>query len=93
MKYERDRKYALKVIDSCLYETLSLIDTLQSYGIHISLARIGDDIYFHGSLKGKKVEAFKNNTKASLSCIGDTLIILENLRLSISLPLYKEILK
>lgn len=78
MKYERDKEYALKVIDSCLYGTLSLIDVLgQPYGIPMSLARIGDNIYFHGSLKGKKIEAFKKNTKASLSCVGNTKVVPE----------------
>lgn len=64
MKYERDKEYALKVIYSYLYGTLSLIDVLgQPFGIPMSLARIGDNIYFHGSLKGKKIEAFKKTPR------------------------------
>ena len=70
-KYERDREYALKVIDSCIYGTLSMVDLKgDPYGVPISLARIDDHIYFHGSLKGKKMEILQNTPRVSLSCVG-----------------------
>ena len=78
MKYIRDLDYALKVIDECLYGTLSMIDgDGYPYGIPISLVRVGEYIYFHGSRKGKKIELLKSKPMVSLSCVGKTMVIEE----------------
>ena len=78
MKYIRDLDYALKVIDECLYGTLSMIDgDGYPYGIPINLVRVGEYIYFHGSRKGKKIELLESKPMVSLSGVGKTMVIEE----------------
>ena len=76
MRYERDREYALKVIDSCLYGTLSLADEEgRPYGVPISPAREGEYIWFHGARDGRKMALLAGNPKGHLTCVGEVRLV------------------
>ena len=76
MKYEQDRDYALKVIDQCLYGTLSLTDREgRPYGVPISPAREGVYIWFHGATRGRKMEILAGNPKGHLTCVGEVRLV------------------
>lgn len=53
------------LLQECEYGVLSLIDKNEPYGLAVNYVYIDDVIYFHGSLAGRKVDAIKENRKAS----------------------------
>lgn len=76
MRYERDREYALQVIDQCLYGTLSLTGADgEPYGVPISPAREGEYIWFHGAHEGKKMALLAGNPMGHLTCVGEVRLI------------------
>ena len=70
---EMDRDFAMAVADKCEYATIAMIDTDGSpYCLPISIARDGDNIYFHSAKEGHKISALKNAPDICMSCVGDT---------------------
>ena len=68
------KESAIDIVDKCEWATLATIDTDgMPYCIPLSIARIGDAIYFHCAKEGKKIDCFKRNDDVCISCIGDTL--------------------
>ena len=66
----KDKKIIKKIIDTAEYGTLALCDTEgKPYALPINYVRIGDDLYFHGSKKGRKIEAIESNKQASFSIV------------------------
>lgn len=53
---ERDESFAWSVFDQAAYGVLSMRDGDGGYGVPVSPARIGDKIYFHCALEGKKLD-------------------------------------
>ena len=66
---ERDRAFALAVIDECEYGTVA-IQGEQPYCLPLSLVRVGDDLYFHCALEGKKLELLRKNNAVWVSFVG-----------------------
>jgi len=66
----KDEKIIEKIIDDAEYGTLALCDVKgKPYALPINYVRIGDDLYFHGSKKGRKIEALESNKQASFSIV------------------------
>ena len=66
---ERDRAFGLAVIDSCEYGTVALQGD-EPYCLPLSLVRVGEELYFHCALEGKKLELLRQNNKVWVSFVG-----------------------
>ena len=66
---ERDREFGLAVIDECEYGTVA-IQGDEPYCLPLSLVRVGDDLYFHCALEGKKLELLRKNNAVWVSFVG-----------------------
>lgn len=70
---EMSREFGIEVIDKASYGVVSMIDEdNEPYGIPLSIARDGNNLYFHSALDGKKVKIFDKNPKVSVSFVGQT---------------------
>ncbi len=57
---ERDRSFAYAVIDRCEYGVAAFSTGEDTpYCIPLSLVRMGDDLYFHCALQGRKLELLR----------------------------------
>lgn len=66
---ERDREFGLAVIDECEYGTVA-IQGEEPYCLPLSLVRVGDDLYFHCALEGKKLDLLRRNNAVWVSFVG-----------------------
>lgn len=70
---QRDRAFALGVVDTCEWAVLSMIDEEQKpYGVPVTIVRDGDCICFHTALRGKKIDCLRRNEQVWVSCVGYT---------------------
>ena len=69
---ERDREFGLKVIDECEYGTVA-IQGEQPYCLPLSLVRIGEELYFHCALEGKKINLLRQNSTVWVSFVGENI--------------------
>lgn len=65
---ERDRSFALQVIDDCEYGTVAFSGE-SPYCVPLSLARAGDTLYFHCAFEGKKLEYLRKNPAVFVSFV------------------------
>ena len=56
---ERDAAFAWEVFDKAPYAVLSMRDGESGYGVPLSPARIGERVYFHCALEGKKLDCLE----------------------------------
>ncbi len=69
---QMDEDFALQVIDKCAYAVLStVLPDGTPYGIPLSVARVGEDLYFHCAPAGRKLEGLLHNPAVSIACVGD----------------------
>lgn len=69
---ERDKDFALAVVDKCEWGVLSVIATDgEPYGVPVSVVRDGEAVYFHTAKEGRKIDALKANPHVALVCVGD----------------------
>ena len=66
---ERDREFALAVIDQCEYGTVA-IQGEEPYCLPLSLVRVGEELYFHCALEGKKIDLLRENSAVWVSFVG-----------------------
>ena len=64
---ERDAAFAWEVFDKAPYGVLSLRDGEGGYGVPLSPARIGETVYFHCAMEGKKLDCLARWPQASLT--------------------------
>ena len=64
---ERDAAFAWEVFDRAAFGVLSLRDGEGGYGVPLSPARIGEKVYFHCALAGKKLDCIAQWPQASLT--------------------------
>ena len=67
---ERDREFGISVIDECEYGTVA-IQADEPYCLPLSLVRIGNDLYFHCALEGKKLDLLRGNNAVWVSFVGE----------------------
>ncbi len=69
---EKDKTFALSVVDGCKYAFLSVIDPDGNpYGVPLTVVRDGEYIYFHCAREGFKINCFQNNPYACMVCVTD----------------------
>lgn len=67
---ERDRQFALDVIDRCEYGVTAFVTEGSPYCIPLSLVRVGEELYFHCALEGYKLDLLRKNPKVCISFVG-----------------------
>ncbi len=67
---QRDRDFGLAVIDRCEYGTVA-IQGEEPYCLPLSLVRVGEDLYFHCALVGKKIDLLRENNVVWVSFVGE----------------------
>lgn len=73
---ERDRAFALRVIDSCEYAVLAMVTPEHKpYAVPLTIVREGDTVYFHSSQEGRKAEVLRRSPEVCLTCVGKTHIV------------------
>lgn len=65
-----DRDFGLDLIDRAAYGVLALIDGEGTYPVPLSLAREGEDLYFHSAREGRKVGLLKDGSLVNLVFVG-----------------------
>lgn len=67
---ERDREFALAVIDECEYGVAAISTGEETpYCIPLSLVRVGEELYFHCALEGYKLELLRKNPMVCISFV------------------------
>ncbi len=70
---ERDRAFAYAVIDRCEYGTAAFSAGEEGpYCIPLSMVRVGDDLYFHCALQGRKLELLRADPRVCVSFVTGT---------------------
>ena len=64
---QRDAAFAWSVFDRVPYGVLSLRDGDGGYGVPLSPARIGEKVYFHCAMEGKKLACIAQWPEATLT--------------------------
>ena len=73
---ERDRNFALDVIDRCDYGVISLVTPDgHPYCVPLSVVRIENEVYFHTATEGTKLDILRMNPYASLACVTGVQVI------------------
>ena len=59
------------ILNNVEYGTLALCSNNKPYSVPLNFVCLNNDIYFHGSIKGKKMKILKENSFASFSVVED----------------------
>ncbi len=65
----KDKEIINQVLDNAEYGTLALCHANKPYSLPINFVRVENVLYFHRSLKGKKIDILKENPYASFSLV------------------------
>lgn len=70
---EMPAEFAWTIVDKCEWASLALVDPEgDPYVLPISIAREGNNIFFHSAHTGFKIDCLKQHAKVCLACVGDT---------------------
>lgn len=68
-------KRAREIIQNAEYGVFMMADLQgQPYGVAVSHAMEGDNIYFHCALEGRKLDMIQENPKVCISCVSNTYV-------------------
>ena len=68
---ERGQEFAYDVIDRCEYGVMALAGE-EPYCIPLSFVRVGDELYFHCALQGRKLDLLRADNRVCVSFVTDT---------------------
>lgn len=68
---ERGQEFAYGVIDRCQYGVMALAGE-EPYCVPLSFVRVGDDLYFHCALQGRKLDLLRADSRVCVSFVTDT---------------------
>lgn len=72
---EMNTDFGMMIIDKSRYGVLSMVDDCnEPYSIPLSIARAGNNLYFHSAMEGKKVKLFSMNPTVTVVFVGETKI-------------------
>ena len=66
---EQSREFALEVIDRCEYG-VAAFQGEEPYCLPLSLVRVGEELYFHCALEGKKLDRLRADSRVCVSFVG-----------------------
>ena len=68
---QMDRDSAWQAVDACCFGTVSmLLPEGEPYCVPLSIARIGETLYFHWAQEGLKLKALRKHPAVCVSCVG-----------------------
>lgn len=68
---EMDKDFAISIVDKCDYAVVSMVMRDRTpYCVPLSVARVGNSLYFHCAAEGQKIEALSDNPTVCVSCVG-----------------------
>jgi len=68
----QDREFSLSVIDRCTHGVMAISTGAPApYCLPLSLARVGDDLYFHCAREGRKVDLLRRFPQVCITFVGD----------------------
>ena len=68
----RDRDFSLALIDRCTHGVMALsTGEAVPYCLPLSLVRVGDELYFHCAMKGRKVELLRRFPQVCVTFVGE----------------------
>lgn len=70
-----DKSMIKQIIDDTTYGTLALCADDKPYSLPLNFVGHNEEIYFHGSKKGKKISIIKENANASFSVVEEYSIL------------------
>lgn len=68
---QREEDFAWRVFDQAPYGVLSMRDGEGGYGVPVSPARVGEKVYFHCAMEGKKLDCLCQWPEASMALVTD----------------------
>lgn len=68
---ERDQAFAYNVIDRCEYGVMAMSGE-EPYCVPLSFVRVGDALYFHCALQGRKLDLLRADPRVCVSFVTDT---------------------
>ena len=71
----KDKVLIYDVLDKAEYGTLALCMDNKPYAVPLNFVRIGEDIYFHGAIKNKKMKMLEQNPLVSFSVVENYALI------------------
>ncbi len=75
---QRDRDFALDVIDRCEYGVVAIhTQEEMPYCLPLNLVRQGDTLYFHCAQEGKKLELLRKNPNVFISFVAENIACTE----------------
>ena len=63
---------AWQLLRDAEYGVLCLVDEDAPYGVPVSFALIGETLYIHGAIEGRRPDCIRRNSKACFTVIGKT---------------------
>ena len=67
--------FAWSVVDRCEYAFLAMVaEDGGPYCVPLTIARVGNTVYFHGAMAGRKAQCLRAGPQVCLTCVGDTQI-------------------
>lgn len=66
---ETTREDAWHIFDESPYISISMLDGKEPYTVMVNGARIGEVIYFHCALEGKKLDCIRNQPRVCISAV------------------------
>lgn len=76
MKRTDDLTLANRLLDQCMFASLSVVDAQGlAYCVPISPVRVENRLYFHCALRGRKVDAMRAHPRVCVTCVGDTRVL------------------
>ena len=68
---EMPKEFGLKLIDRCEYGVAAMIDEDgRPYTAALNLVRVGEKLYFHCAMEGKKTDSLRKNPEVCISFVG-----------------------
>ena len=71
----KDKTLIYDILDKAEYGTLALCMDNKPYAVPLNFVRIGEDIYFHGAIKNKKMKMLEQNPLVSFSVVENYALI------------------
>lgn len=68
---ERGQEFAYEVIDNCEYGVMALAGE-EPYCVPLSFVRVGDILYFHCALQGRKLDLLRQDPRVCVSFVTGT---------------------
>lgn len=76
MERNSGREIGLEALDRCGYMVLAMTDGAgEPYCVAVNGVRVEDAVYFHGRLRGEKIDCLRLHPRVCLTAVGDQRVV------------------